>query len=85
MFSALDWIIVVGYVVGCAAIGVLVKRSVRHIAGFTLAGRSVDANMGVAGMTCTGTGMVAMMYTAEMGFHYGFAASPALSAAWRPC
>jgi Na+/proline symporter len=71
--SALDWGIVVSYVLGCATIGFLVKRSVRHVADFAVAGRSVGLNMGVAAMTCTGTGMVAMMYTAEMGFRYGFA------------
>ena len=71
--SAVDWIIVVSYVVGCATIGLLVKRYVHRVADFAVAGRSVGINMGVAAMTCTGTGMVAMMYTAEMGFRYGFA------------
>jgi SSS family solute:Na+ symporter len=68
----LDWMIVVGYVVACATIGLFVKRSVHRVADFAVAGRSVGLNMGVAAMTCTGTGMVAMMYTAEMGFRYGF-------------
>jgi Na+(H+)/acetate symporter ActP len=71
--SSLDWAIVVSYVVVCAVIGLLVKRYIRHIADFALAGRSVGVNMGLAGMTCTGTGMVAMMYTAEMCFRFGFA------------
>lgn len=71
--STLDWIIVVCYVIVCATIGLLVKRYVHRVADFALAGRSVGLNMGVAAMTCTGTGMVAMMYTAEMGFRYGFA------------
>lgn len=71
--TTLDWIIVAGYVVGCATLGLLVRRYVRHLADFAVAGRSVGTNMGVAGLTCCGTGMVAMMYTAEMGFRYGFA------------
>jgi len=71
--SHLDWSIVAVYVAACAALGIMVKRSVRHVADFAVAGRSVGINMGVAGMTCCGTGMVAMMYTAEMGFRYGFA------------
>lgn len=72
-FAALDWIIVIGYITACATIGVMVKRYIRHVADFAMAGRSVGPNMGLAGMTCTGTGMVAMVYTAEMAFHYGFA------------
>jgi Na+/proline symporter len=71
--SNIDWIIVIGYVAGCAVLGILVKRYVRQVADFAVAGRSVGVNMGVAGMTCCGTGMVAMMYTSEMGFCYGFA------------
>ena len=38
-----------------------------------MAGRSVGTNLGVASMTCTGLGIVTVMYTAEMGFRYGFA------------
>ena len=67
------WIIIISYLIVCVTIGLLVKRFVRRVADFAVAGRSVGPNMGVAMMTCTGTGMVAMMYTAEMGFHYGFA------------
>ncbi len=37
IMSALDWIIVVGYLFVCAAIGLLVKRYVRHVADFALA------------------------------------------------
>ena len=73
ILSALDWMIVVAHVIVCATIGLLAKRFVLRVADFAVAGRSVGINMGVAAMTCTGTGMVAMMYTAEMGFRYGFA------------
>ena len=71
--STFDWTIVVAYVLLCATIGLLVKRYVRHVADFTLAGRSVGTNMGVAAMTCTGMGLVAMTYTSELGFRNGFA------------
>jgi Na+/proline symporter len=73
ILSAWDWVIIVGYLVLCATIGLLVKRYVRGIADFAMAGRSVGTNMGLAAMTCTGTGMVAMMITAQLGFQYGFA------------
>jgi SSS family solute:Na+ symporter len=73
ILSWLDCAIIVGYVLACALIGLIVKRYVHSVSDFAVAGRSVGVNMGVAGMTCCGTGMVAMMYTAEMGFHYGFA------------
>jgi hypothetical protein len=45
-------------VAGCAVLGILVKRYVRQVADFAVAGRSVGVNMGVAGMTCCGTGSV---------------------------
>lgn len=73
--SPIDLVIIGVYFAVCIVIGIVVKRYVRHIADFAVAGRSIGVNMGLAGMTCTGTGMVAMMYTAELGFRYGFAGS----------
>ena len=73
ILSVLDWIIIVGYLAGCATIGLFMKRYVRGVEDYAVAGRNVGTNLGVASMTCTGLGIVTVMYTAEMGFRYGFA------------
>ncbi len=56
--SSLDWTIIVAYLVGCALVGVLVRRFIRGVEDFAVAGREMTANLGVASLASTGIGIV---------------------------
>lgn len=71
--TAVDWIIVAVYLTGCIVAGVWVKRYVRGVEDFAVAGREMDVNLGIASLAATEVGIVTVMYTAEMGFTHGFA------------
>ena len=71
--SWIDLTIVVGYVAATLLAGVLARRSIRGIADFLVAGRSLGTHMGAASMISTGLGLVTIMYFAEEGFRNGFA------------
>ncbi len=71
--SWIDLTIVVGYVAATILAGVLARRSIRGIADFLVAGRSLGTHMGAASMISTGLGLVTVMYFAEEGFRNGFA------------
>ncbi len=73
----IDWIIIVVYLAGCLVAGIWMKRYVRVVEDFAVAGREMDLNLGVASLAATEMGIVTIMYTAQMGFQHGFAgASP---------
>ena len=69
----IDWTIIVVYLIGCIIAGVWMKRYVRGVEDFAVAGREMDMNMGIASLAATELGIVTVMYTAEMGFTSGFA------------
>ena len=69
--TVLDWAIIVVYLVGCVAAGVWMKRYVRGVEDFAIAGREMDVYLGVASLAATEVGIVTIMYTAEMGFTNG--------------
>lgn len=69
--SPIDWTIIVVYLIGCAAAGVWMRRYVRGVEDFAVAGRAMKANLGVASLAATEIGIVTVMYTAEQGFKYG--------------
>ena len=69
----IDWIIIVVYMVGCVAAGVWMRRYVRNVEDFAVAGREMDVNLGIASLAATEMGIVTMMYCAQMGFTSGFA------------
>lgn len=71
--SPIDWTIIVVYLVACIVVGVWMKRYVRGVEDFAVAGREMDMNMGIASLAATELGIVTVMYTAEMGFTSGFA------------
>lgn len=71
--SPVDWAIVAVYLVGCIIAGVWVKRYVRGVEDFAIAGREMDVNLGIASLAATEVGIVTVMYTAQMGFTNGFA------------
>ncbi|MBS0664210.1 MAG: sodium:solute symporter family protein [Verrucomicrobia bacterium] len=70
--ALIDWIIVVVYVVGCLSAGLWMRRFIRGVEDFTIAGREVHVNLGIASLAATEMGLVTVMYTAQLGFEKGF-------------
>lgn len=73
-FSSWDWIIVFIYLVLASFVGVAARRRIANFADFLVAGRRVRLYLAVASLVGTELGLVTMMYFAEQGFRYGFAA-----------
>lgn len=73
-FTILDGLIVLVYVAAAVWAGMSVRRRVRTIADFLVAGRRLRYHLGVATLVATELGLVTMMYFAEQGFRFGFAA-----------
>src|SRR5204863_7782948 len=71
--APIDWIIIVVYLVGCMAAGIWMRRYVRGVEDFAIAGREMDLNLGIASLAATELGLVTIMYTAQLGFTHGFA------------
>lgn len=69
----LDWLIIVIYLVGCMVAGIWMRRFVRGVEDFAVAGREMDVNLGIASLAATELGLVTIMYTAQLGFEKGFA------------
>src|SRR6476620_9065337 len=68
----IDWIIITVYVVGCLSAGLWMRRFIRGVDDFTIAGREVHVNLGIASLAATELGLVTIMYTAQLGFEKGF-------------
>ena len=73
-FSALDWCIVVGYLLVVVAVGIYLRRYVSNVTDFIVAGRGLKTFLAVATMISTELGLVTVMYSAQKGFTGGFAA-----------
>ncbi len=73
-FSTLDWCIVIGYIAAVVGIGVYIKRYIRNVTDFMIAGRGLRTFLAVATMIGTELGLVTVMYSAQKGFTGGFAA-----------
>jgi solute:Na+ symporter, SSS family len=73
-FAAIDWVIVVAYLVGSLLIGVLAKRYVGNLTDFLVAGRELGLHVGIATLAATEIGTITFMYFAELGYKAGFAA-----------
>lgn len=71
--ALIDWIIIAVYLVGCMAAGIWMRRYVRGVEDFAVAGRAMDLNLGIASLAATELGLVTVMYTAQLGFTKGFA------------
>jgi len=67
----IDWAIIVVYLAGCIVAGVWMRRYVRGVEDFAVAGREMDLNLGIASLAATEMGLVTVMYTAQMGFTNG--------------
>jgi SSS family solute:Na+ symporter len=73
-FDALaDGSIVGLYLLLTMAAGLAVRRYVRKVDDFLVAGREMDVHLGVASLAATEFGIVTCMYTAQAGWRYGFA------------
>jgi SSS family solute:Na+ symporter len=73
-FATIDWIIVMVYICIPVVIGVLVRKYVRQLSDFIVAGRSLRVFVAIATLTGTELGLVTVMYNSELGFRNGFSA-----------
>src|SRR5205809_5996587 len=71
--SLIDWLIIVVYLAGCMMAGLWMRRFVRGVEDFAVAGREMDVNLGIASLAATELGLVTIMYTAQLGYEKGFA------------
>jgi solute:Na+ symporter, SSS family len=71
-FSSFDWLIVIGYMVVATAPGFLCRKYIRGQEDFLVAGRTLSVYLATATLTATETGLVTIMYMAEMGYRSGF-------------
>ncbi len=72
--STLDIILIVAYLVLIFLSGTFVKKYVKGIDNFLVAGRSMGFHLGLLSLMCTEIGMITYVYYAELGFKAGFAA-----------
>ena len=70
--SWIDYAIVFAYIAATILAGTLSRSTIRGIADFLVAGRTLKTHMAVATMVSTGLGLVTVMYFAEEGFKNGF-------------
>jgi SSS family solute:Na+ symporter len=73
-FAAIDWVIVVAYLLGSLGIGLIGKRFVGDVTHFLVAGRELGTYVGIATLAATEIGTITYMYFAELGYKAGFAA-----------
>src|SRR2546425_8705764 len=71
--TPIDWVIIAVYLVVCMGAGLWMRRFVRGVEDFAVAGREMDLNLGIASLAATELGLVTVMYTAQLGFTHGFA------------
>ncbi|MFI5356130.1 MAG: sodium:solute symporter [Opitutales bacterium] len=71
--TLIDWIIIAVYLFGCLSAGLWMRRFIRGVDDFTIAGREVHVNLGIASLAATEFGLVTVMYTAQLGYEKGFA------------
>jgi len=69
--TPIDWGIIVVYLAGCMGAGIWMRRYVRDVEDFAVAGREMDLNLGIASLAATEMGVVTVMYTAQLGFTNG--------------
>ena len=69
----IDGSIILLYLVGTITAGLYVRKYVRGVSDFLVAGRRVDLYLGIASLSATEFGIATCMANAELGFKYGFA------------
>jgi SSS family solute:Na+ symporter len=73
-FATIDWIIVMVYICIPVVIGIIVRKYVRQLSDFIVAGRSLRLFVAIATLTGTELGLVTVMYNSELGFRNGLSA-----------
>src|SRR6185369_8276947 len=73
-FSAIDWAIVIGYLILCVGVGLVGKKYIGNVAHYLVAGRELGMYAGIATLAATEIGTITFMYNGELGYKYGFAA-----------
>lgn len=73
-FSAVDWVIVVVYVLATLITGLYGRKFVGGISDFLVAGRELGTFIGIATLAATEIGTITFMYYAELGYKTGYAA-----------
>ncbi|HIE04724.1 MAG TPA: sodium:solute symporter family protein [Candidatus Latescibacteria bacterium] len=73
-FTLLDWAIVLVYVVGAGAAGLMGRKYVKTIEDFIVAGRGLNPYLAIATLAGTEMGLVTVVYMAEQGYKNGFSA-----------
>ncbi len=73
-FATIDWIIVMVYICIPVVIGIIVRKYVRQLSDFIVAGRSLKLFVAIATLTGTELGLVTVMYNSELGFRNGLSA-----------
>lgn len=69
----IDGSIVLLYLAGTITAGLWVRKYVRSVDDFLVAGRSVNLYLGIASLSATEFGIATCMANAELGYKYGFA------------
>jgi SSS family solute:Na+ symporter len=82
--SPIDWIIIAAYLAGCVAAGLWMRRYVNDTEDFTVAGREMDVNLGIASLAATEMGLVTIMYCAQLGYEKGLAGAT-IGLLWALC
>ncbi len=72
-FNYLDLIIIFAYVIFIFFAGSIVKKYVKGIDDYLVAGRSMGFSLGLISLMCTEIGMITYVYFAELGFKAGLA------------
>lgn len=70
--SFLDLLIIVVYVLFIFFAGSIVKKYIKGIDDYLVAGRSMGFNLGLIALMCTEIGIITFVYFAELGFGAGF-------------
>lgn len=71
-FTLLDGGIVGFYLLATMVAGIVVRKYVRRVEDFQVAGREMDVFLGIASLAATEFGIVTCMYTAQAGYTRGF-------------
>jgi len=70
------------YLLATMVLGIAVRRAVRRVEDFLVAGREMGLYLGIASLAATEFGIVTCMYTAQAGYSHGFAgATPGIAQA----
>ena len=68
-----DGVIILIYLILTVTAGLWVRRFVKNVDDYLVAGRQVDLYLGIASLSATEFGIVTCMANAELGYKYGFA------------